>query len=352
MFVLIKIELSIRSFFRVKKCLLFILFWLNSFVSAQDIHFSQFNFSPLNQSPANTNLFKGDYRFVGNYKNQWQSVPVPYNTFSFSTDMNFLTLKNEDKIGGGLVFFYDKAGDSRFTSYSLMYSMSYILNFGKKLQSHSLSFGYQIGFVNRGFSYQKLFFDEQYNGDYYNASLPTGETYGRTNYFFLDMAAGVAYNWHKNMRNNFTIGFAIAHPNQPKQTFYADKTIRLNMKYNAHLRAQFKIARKCDLVTEFMFQLQDTKWEVIPGLHFKSYIYSKANTRVALNTGFYARPTDAIWGLIGLDYNDFQLNFTYDVNTSTLKPASRYNGGFEVSAIYIMSKLKKIQDRDAICPIF
>src|SRR5271156_4589456 len=60
----------------------------------QDVHFSQFNFSPLNQNPANTNLFDGDYRFVGNYKNQWPTVPVRYNTFSASAEANFITLKN------------------------------------------------------------------------------------------------------------------------------------------------------------------------------------------------------------------------------------------------------------------
>ena len=75
-----------------------------SFLNAQDIHFSQFNFSPLNQNPANTNLFDGDYRFVGNYKNQWPTVPVKYNTVSLSAEMNFVTLKNNDRVGADFYF--------------------------------------------------------------------------------------------------------------------------------------------------------------------------------------------------------------------------------------------------------
>ena len=59
---------------------------------AQDIHFSQFNNSPLNLNPAQTGLFNGDWRFVGNLRNQWSSVPVPYRTFSLSTDT---TLEND-----------------------------------------------------------------------------------------------------------------------------------------------------------------------------------------------------------------------------------------------------------------
>src|SRR3954464_15769048 len=93
-----------------------IVYCLSSF--SQDLHFSQFNFSPLNENPANTNLFDGDYRFVGNYKNQWSSVPVKFNTISLSAEMNFITLKNNDRVGGGFLLFYDREGDSRFTSIS------------------------------------------------------------------------------------------------------------------------------------------------------------------------------------------------------------------------------------------
>jgi len=34
----------------------------------QDIHLSQFNASPQNLNPAQTGLFDGDWRFVGNHK--------------------------------------------------------------------------------------------------------------------------------------------------------------------------------------------------------------------------------------------------------------------------------------------
>src|ERR1017187_7236664 len=110
--------------------------------SAQDIHFSQFNFSPLNQNPANTNLFDGDYRFVGNYKNQWPTVPVRFNTVSLSAEMNFITLKNNDRVGGGFLLYYDKEGDSRFTTLNAGLSFSYIKALGKNAH-HYISYGLQ-----------------------------------------------------------------------------------------------------------------------------------------------------------------------------------------------------------------
>ncbi|MFN8278244.1 MAG: PorP/SprF family type IX secretion system membrane protein [Chitinophagales bacterium] len=318
---------------------------------AQDIHFSQFNFSPLNQNPANTNLFQGDMRFVLNYKNQWQSVPVAYNTASASVDMNFVTLKNHDRIGGGLLFYYDRAGDSKFSSLHAAYSMSYQLNFGKN-DDHAISAGYQIGFVNRSFNYTALFFDNQFNGDGFDQKLSSGEDFSRTNFFFLDMGAGLAYQWHKGIRNQITVGVSVAHLNRPNQSFYQNASVRLDPRYSAHLRAQVKVAKRLDVVGEFLYQRQDVKQEFVPGFHFKTYVYVKGASRVALNTGGYYRVGDAGVVLVGMDYNDWQVNFSYDINHSKLTPASRYNGGFELSVIYVLARLKKIPGAHADCPIF
>jgi type IX secretion system PorP/SprF family membrane protein len=321
------------------------------FTTAQDIHFTQFNFSPLNQNPANTNLFDGDIRLVGNYKNQWQSVPVAYNTASASVDMNFITLKNNDKIGGGLLFYYDRAGDSKFTSLHVAYSMSYQLNFGPR-DLHTISFGYQIGIVNRSFDYTHLFFDNQFNGDAFNPNIASDEVYSHTNFVFLDMSIGLAYKWNKSLRKNVTIGASIAHFNMPSQSFYGDHSVTLAPMYNFHFRGQFKIAPKLDLVPEFLFQRQSTQQEFVPGIHLKTYISMSSSSRIALNTGAYYRVGDAPAILVGMDYNNLQINCSYDINHSNFTPASRYNGGFELSVIYIISRIKKLSSNFAACPIF
>jgi type IX secretion system PorP/SprF family membrane protein len=319
--------------------------------TAQDIHFTQYNFSPLNENPANTNVFDGDMRFVVNFKNQWQSVPVSYNTVSASMDMNFVTLKNHSKLGGGLLFYYDEAGDSHFSSLNVAYSMSYQLNFGAK-EEHTVAFGYQIGFVDRSFDYTKLFFDDQFNGNNINPNLPSGENFSKTNFIFLDMATGITYKWNKNYRTNLTIGGSVAHLNQPSQTFYNDRSVTLPLRFNTSIRGQFKIAEKFDIVPEFLWQRQSTQQEFVPGVHLKSYISTKPNSRVTLNTGAYYRIGDAPAILVGMDYNALQVNCSYDINTSGFTPASRNNGGFEMSLIYIISKVKKLAPNSASCPIF
>src|SRR6188768_749359 len=61
---------------------LFLAFSQNA--SSQDIHFSQIFETPLLRNPALAGLFTGDVRIQSVYRNQWNSVTVPYQTTSLS----------------------------------------------------------------------------------------------------------------------------------------------------------------------------------------------------------------------------------------------------------------------------
>lgn len=70
-----------------------------------------------------------------------------------------------------------------------------------------------------------------------------------------------------------------------------------------------------------------------------------------LYLGSWFRFGDAIIPYVGLEFGEFQLGATYDVNVSSLKPASNVRGGVEISLIYI----KKPTDPNAKklnCPKF
>ena len=66
--------------------------------------------------------------------------------------------------------------------------------------------------------------------------------------------------------------------------------------------------------------------------------------------GSWYRLKDALIPYLGLEWNDFRLGATYDVNTSSLKTASQRRGGIEISLIYI----KRHSDgrKDIPCPKF
>ncbi|RMG95844.1 MAG: type IX secretion system membrane protein PorP/SprF, partial [Chloroflexi bacterium] len=112
-------------------------------VKGQDIHFSQFYFSPLTLNPALTGLSEGDYRIAGIYRNQWASVTTPYVTYSVSYDMRLLKEKlGNDLFGVGGMMFNDKSGDGHLTNLTLMASAAYHKLLGEK---HYLALGVQGG---------------------------------------------------------------------------------------------------------------------------------------------------------------------------------------------------------------
>ena len=70
-----------------------------------------------------------------------------------------------------------------------------------------------------------------------------------------------------------------------------------------------------------------------------------------LYLGSWYRFGDAIIPYVGLEFGEFHIGATYDVNISSIKPASNMRGGAEISLIYI----KKPGDPDAKrlnCPKF
>ena len=54
-----------------------------------------------------------------------------------------------------------------------------------------------------------------------------------------------------------------------------------------------------------------------------------------LYLGSWIRFGDAIIPYVGLEFGEFHVGATYDVNVSSLKPASNMRGGAEISLIYI-----------------
>src|SRR4051812_3573576 len=125
---------------------------------AQDIHYSQFNASPQNLNPAQTGLFNGDWRFVGNFRSQWSVIPVPYRTFSIASDTRLKTSLKNDAVAAGIVVNTDKSGDSKFTTSQVYLSGSYIKKLDKD-STHFISVAVQPGITSKSFNVNALTFD-------------------------------------------------------------------------------------------------------------------------------------------------------------------------------------------------
>ncbi len=320
-------------------------------IVAQDIHFSQFNQSPQNLNPAQTGLFNGDWRFATNYRRQWSSIPVSYKTYSISADTRFKKLLRNDVPAAGLIINTDNAGDSRFNTTQIAVSAAYIKKLNKD-SSHFISIGVQPGVTTKSFDLNALTFDNQYAGDQYYASLPSGENFSKTRITYFDLGGGLVYLWQKNNRKKINVGISALHLNRPKQSFFNNDDIKLDVKYTVSTNAQIPISENLDIAPSFLFQSQGKFKETVVGLFGKYHLRPINGAETAISLGAFHRVKDAFIIAIAMDYKNVRFGYTYDFNTSKLNVATNRQGAFEISMIYIFKKMIPFYAKMRNCPIY
>ncbi len=310
---------------------------------AQDIHFSQFNNSPLNLNPGLIGAFNGEFRFVGNQRTQWRSVTVPYSTYSISADAKSIF---KSPFSTGLSIYSDKTGDSDFKTTQIGIGISYTLYL--KDSTQTIIVGVQPAFVQRSINYNKLHFDNQYNGTVFDANLGNGENFQNSGRNYFNLSSGISWNYKIAQRKSITAGIAINNITTPKQTFFNDNKIRLKQRFTFHTNGLFKVSEKVDILPSILFAKQHKFKEIIVGAAGK-YHLNRGNYK-ALYAGIWYRNSDASYLTLGLDYADFRFGVSYDLNISSLKVASNLKGGFEFSIIYILERYRPNLHRYKACP--
>lgn len=320
---------------------------------AQDIHQSQFYTTPILMNPAQTGLFNGDFRVAGNFRNQWfVDDLVEYLTFTTQMDMRFYPKKWNAKgmWNAGLMINYDRAGDSKLSLGHLGVSVAYTY---PVRTNHILSAGAIIGGAQRRFEQEKLTWNEQWvpwSG--HNPDLPSGEDFSTTSRAFLDLGGGINYRWQKSNRTRIDFGMGAFHLNRPEQKFF-DRTAnaRLPVRINVNLLPSFKIVERADLLMHAQYQNQGPYQELVAGAYGKFYLSTKRGNSFSLLLGGAFRNADALIPKVALEYNNWYAGFSYDINTSPFKTATRNRGGPEFSLVYIFVKARPLSQLKA-CPIF
>lgn len=310
----------------------------------QDVHFSQIASSPLNINPGLTGVHNGDYRFIANYRNQWNNVPVSYLQCSGSVDWRISDKKGlYSPWATGFIFNYDRAGDSKLTLTGLNATGSYTRRLGK---SNFLTLGALLGANQRSFSTTNLHFDDQYDGD--SNDQPTTEVFPRTSRWYFDFSAGL--NWYvrkDTSRTGLNLGLGMYHLNRPEQNFLDENPQRLPMRYSLYGVGVLQLAKPFDLVGYATAQFQGPATETVLALSGRLYLNTVKTKELALEAGLGYRLGDAFIPRLGLSYRSWQVGLSYDINSSPFKTASYKRGGPEVSVIYVFTKVPPME----FCPV-
>lgn len=344
------------------KTLLFsvILLLAATFVQAQDIHFSQFYMAPTSLNPALTGVMNCNGRFSFNYRSQWQSVlkTNSFNTTNASYDGRTAVGRN-DFFGYGFTLWGDQAGEASFSTFQGKLSLSYSKKMGGRgSRSHYLVAGGELGASQRSVNFQEMRFGSQFDGEAWNASLPTNEDFARNSFTFADVGAGLLWFSVLDKNTNFYAGASFVHLNAPNQSFLNDASVQLDSRVALHAGGEVMLNRSFGLVPGFVTFLQGPSMEINAGTSAKFIVGKQANDYQAFLVGVWGRVSkdyesglafDAVIFSTRFDYNNLTFGFSYDANVSALRPASNGNGGFELAMAY---KICKGFSRNVYCPRF
>lgn len=303
---------------------------------AQDVHFTQFNMSPLLVNPAFTGAFNGQYRAAAIYRDQWRSVTVPFKTIAASFDAPIVRdLTTDDYLAVGVQLYNDRAGDGNLQNFSGLASVAYHKFLGEKAKT-ALTIGLQGGYTQKSIDLSKLYFANQYeNGGFVGPQ--TNNLNNKTDYFTVN--AGIALSQSATEKFGYTIGVSAMNLNQPSESFLknSNSEVGLPIRYAAQVGAIAFLGDKLSIRPGVLYQSQAKASEIVAGNEFNLIVGEDQfrGIATAVFLGGWYRSSDAIMINAGIEWKGFRFGVAYDYNTSKLKTASNGNGGFEIALRYV-----------------
>ena len=291
-------------------------------LQAQGLHFSQYYNAPMLLSPANTGLLQEtDFRVGVNYRTQWSSVPVPFNTFSAYGDAILLPAESGTSwLGLGGAVFTDRAGNGNLAlnRYEVLAAYHVFLGDGAMLSA-----GISGAYVQRSVDYSKLTFDMQWNGYYFDPIAASGELPGikKTNYW--DANAGLSLAVFPNDDFYLKITAGAQHLNQPTESFY-NQDNQIGIRPMGHADLVYRVGEKFIVNPSVYYAYQKSASELLAGTLLLYHLGGRGEQSVRLVLGGHYRLGDAIIAAVGLEYGHLRVMSTYDVTSSSL---GKYNGG-------------------------
>ncbi len=316
------------------KRILFVFLFPISFaqVNGQSLNFSQYFNNPLFVNPANTGFNPDmDYRIGGNYRNQWASTSSPYKTMGIWADSKLFANRFENGwmgIGAGVM--KDVAGSGSLSSTSANLSLAYHQMLGYK---SLLSAGFSAGIVSKRIDFSKLTFDNQWNGQFFETTIPSNEPFAYSQAAYLDLSMGVNYALFASENAYFNAGISIDHINRPKESFFENSVTdsKIDMRYTFFANASIKVQDIWIINPNIYYTSMGTSNEIVLGMNANRDLTGDGAKQLIL--GLYYRKNDAIIPVVGYQINDIKITVNYDASTSSLNNSNAVRGAYELSIV-------------------
>ncbi len=331
--------------------LLFIFIFQSRSLKAQDLHFSQFYNSPLSTSPANTGFIPdADYRIGLHYRNQFSNIMYqPYKTTSLFSDVQLFRDRFENGwLGAGFLFLNDVAGKGTLQSTKLYASIAYHQMLGN---SSLISGGFNVGWANKRIDPSKLTFPDQFDGEFFDNSLPTAVTLVNTSVGYPDIQVGLNYAYFPNDNIYFTGGYSIHHVNRPYEGFFGERSssTRIPMRHIGFISGTIKLNSLFMLQPQIFYNNQSRASQLHAGLLTQINLGNDGENMFQVGAQYRVR--DAWVAVAGFQISNIMFTFSFDATQSSLTTFNQSRGASEFSLIR-KGFYPGNQDRQSLCPRF
>ncbi len=352
---------------------------------AQELHYSYYQFTPLNVNPANAGAFSGSYRVSGIFSQKQASItPRPFTTFTLSADAPLIRgIRKQDWIGigieadvigkSGLNFdamdnSTNPANDPASTqSWTFMkIGAAYHLSLDKK-QTNIITVGAQ--FINGSRDFNKMNLRDSrvnlqtgyrdYDIEHFNqgATQGSGSTNNNTDRVkfnaYKDLNIGFLFN-SRQKNSDLRLGFAMEGILNPAIGFQSRNISKdsVETKYfglNIHGSYDMEINKSTRLVPAFYYYSLGPANALNVNTHVWHQINPEKDFKGGLGLGFRNFRAAIIY--IGAEFSDIRVGLAYDIDISTATIGSAARGGFELCAAYMGKIYKKPKPKAVIfCP--
>ncbi len=299
---------------------------------AQDIHLSQFYTAQLNLNPAVAAQYDGDFKVCGNHRNQWREMGEPLTTNLIGVTKKFF--RYNDQIDAGILVAKDQFSAFGLNTMKVMFSGSY----AKTINGHWISAGLQVGLVLKSTNLDNQTFPNQwvYDQGKFDSELSNQESSLRAEQKHPDVNIGIAWSKQLGMWKA-TAGIALNHIIRPKDTYFNQHKERRRVRKVIHSEFQHDLNSKWSVEPKLLYMWTTKAQDLILGSLVRRQLninkFKSVFAGAVYRHGFF-RNVDAAIPVVGFAYDDFELGFSYDFNTSDLSKGSQRKSSFELSLTY------------------
>jgi type IX secretion system PorP/SprF family membrane protein len=220
--------------------------------------------------------------------------------------------------------------------------------------AHLLSAGFNIGWANKRINTAELKFPDQFDGRFFDKDIPTSVFLDNPNINYFDIQIGMNYAYFPTENLYVNGGVSVHHLNRPRESFFADDGTsdnRVPIRYTAFANASYKMSDLVIINPMAYYSRQATASELVAGGTLQYNLSGDGESQ--LIGGLFLRPGDAVIPMVGYQWKNLRLMFSYDATTSSLKQFNNSRGAFEFALIHNGFYSEYNGDRrQSFCPTF